>query len=185
MKHFLLILLLSALTVGAPIQSLADETTDLLNEAIDLLRAGDNAEAREVVAIALDQIDHLLMDATAAVFPMKIGMFTRGEVQSQKAMGIDITECTYTDEKGQEFDVQLMGGGGGIFGNIADMGATMGGGRKERIAGRTGSSTENDGETTISLKLKNGKNLMFTSYDLNREDLKKAVVSFPVDEIDK
>lgn len=185
MNRLILILLLSILTIAAPIQALADEPIKLLQEAIELLKANDYTEAREVIVIALDQVDHHLLDSTAAVFPLKIGLFTRGEVNSQKTMGIEITECTYSNEKGQEFQVQLMGGGGGIFGSIADFGANAPGGRKIRIAGRTGSAMEDNGETTVALKLKNGKKLMFTSRDLNREELTGNVEKFPVAEVDK
>jgi len=185
MKRLLLILLLSALMSAVPIQAFADEPIALLKEAIDLLEAGDYTEGREVVAIALDQIDHYLLDSTAAVFPLKIGLFTRGEVTSQKTMGIELTECTYRNEQGQEVQVQLMGGGGGVFGNIADFGANMQGGRKVRIAGRSGSSMENNGETTITLKLKNGKSLVFTSRDLDSDSVTGIVEKFPVDEVDK
>jgi hypothetical protein len=185
MKRPFLIFILSALMIAAPMQALADETIDLLKEAITLLEAGDFTEGREVVAIALDQIDHHLLDATAEAFPLKIGLFTRGEVQSQNTMGIELTECTYRNEQGQEVEVQLMGGGGGVFGNIAALGMNAAGGRKIRIAGRSGSSIEDSGETTITLKLKNGKSLLFKSRDLDLEGVTGVAEGFPVDEVDK
>ncbi len=185
MKRLLMIVTCISFLIAAPTQAMADETIKLLKEAIELLEAGDYSEGREVVAIALDQIDHHLLDSTAAEFPTKIGVFTRGEVSSQKTMGIEITECTYRNDAGQEFKVQLMGGGGGLFGQIADLGANMGGGRKVRIAGRSGSAVEDNGETTITLKLKNGKSLIFSARDLDRDALTGAAEKFPVAEVDK
>jgi len=185
MKHLPAVAILAVLMMAAPNQALADEPIQLLKEAIGLLEANDYTEAREVVAIALDQIDHHLLDSTAAVFPMKIGAFTRGEVSTQKAMGIEMTECTYSDDQGQEVQVQLMGGGGGVLGSIAEFGANMQGGRKVRIAGRSGSSMEDDGEATITLKLKNGKSLIFTSQDLDIDAVTGVAEQFPVAEVDE
>ncbi len=185
MKRLFMIFMLSVLMTAAPMQAFADETIELLKEAITLLEEGDFIEGREVVAIALDQIDHHLLDATAEAFPLKIGLFTRGDVNSQKTMGIEITECTYRDEKGREVEVQLMGGGGGVFGNIAALGMNAPGGRKIRVAGRTGSSVEDNGETTFTLKLKNGKSLLFKSRDLDREGMTGFAGEFPVKEVDQ
>jgi len=116
---------------------------------------------------------------------LKIGLFTRGDVNIQKSMGIEITECTYRDEEGREVEVQLMGGGGGVFGNMAALGMNSQGGRKIRIAGRTGSSVEDNGETTTTLKLKNGKSLQFKSRDLDREGVNGFAGDFPVKEVDQ
>lgn len=184
MKHLILFILLSSLMIAVPMQALADETIDLLKEAITLLEGGEFNEAREVVAIALDQIDHHLLDVTEEAFPLKIGLFTRGDVQSQKTMGIEITECTYRSEKGEKVEVQLMGGDGGLFGNIAAMGMNAPGGRKIRIAGCSGSSIEDNGETTILLKLKNGKSLQFKTGDLDRDGTTGFAEEFPVKAVD-
>ncbi len=185
MKRSMVCMVLSlVITVGVPSVK-ADSTQDLLEEAISLLNEGNTAEAREVLAIALDQIDHDLLDSTAALFPESVGAYTRGEVDTQKAMGMDITECTYRSEEGNEVEVQLMGGGGGMLGSLADLGASFGGGRKVRIQGRSGTAMEDDGETTLMLKLKSGKSLSFTSRSLDRDAVTTFAEAFPVKEIDE
>jgi hypothetical protein len=184
MKRFLALSVLLTFTIALPFESQAGETADLLEEAIELLQAGNLAEAREVTAIALDQMDYELLDTTAATFPLTVGAFTRGEVETQKAMGMDITSCVYRDADGNEIEVQMMGGGGGVLGNIADLGATFGGGRKVRIQGRTGTVLDDGGDTTLMLKLKSGKNLTFTSDNLGRDVVTGFAEEFPVKEVD-
>ncbi len=183
MKRIQMYLWLIVLLIAAPGQARADDPVKLLKEAIELLEADNYPEGREVVAIALDQIDHHMLDTTAAIFPEKIGEFTRGEVTSQKTMGIEMTKCTYINAQGQKVEIQLLGGGGGLFGGMADI-AGMGGGRKVRINGRSGSAVESNGETTITLKLKNKKSLMFKS-DLSREEVTAVAEKFPVAKVDQ
>lgn len=185
MKRLLIFSLLVTLTMATPLLSQADDTVDLLKEAIGLVQAGNYTEAREVVAIALDQIDHQLLDTTAALFPQSIGGFTRDDVGTQKAMGIEITEATYRSNTGDEIKVQLMGGGGGVLGNIADLGASFGGGRKVRIQGRSGTAMDDGGENSIMLKLKSGKSLSFTSSGLEIEAVTSFAEAFPVKEVDE
>ena len=185
MKRFLIFSLLLTFTIGAPQLSRADNTVDLLKEAIGLVQDGNYTEAREVIAIALDQVDHQLLDTTAALFPKTVGGFTRDEVNTQKAMGMDITESTYHNGAGNEIQVQLMGGGGGMLGNIADLGASFGGGRKVRIQGRSGTAMDDDGEATILLKLKSGKSLSFTASALDIKAVTSFAEAFPVKEVDE
>ena len=111
MLRFLMVLVFSALVISTPPQALADETIDLLKEAIGLLEENDFTEVREV-------------------------------------------------------------------------GANAPGGRKVRISGRTGSSVEDNGETTLNLSLKNGKTLIFTSRDLAREGVTDFAEEFPIAEVD-
>jgi hypothetical protein len=185
MKTFLSICLFCTLLFTLAPQAQAENTSELLEEAIGLLKQENYTEAREVIAIALDQIDHRLLDKTAATFPETVGDFSRGDVNTQKAMGIDITECTYTDEKGNEIQVQLMGGGDGMFGGLAALGASFGGGRKVRIQGRSGSVMDSDGEVTLSLQLKNGKSLIFTSNMIDGDGVSNFAEQFPVVEVDE
>jgi hypothetical protein len=163
----------------------AESTSELLQEAIDLLQQENYAEAREVIAIALDQVDHHLLDTTAAIFPETVGGFTRGEVNAQTAMGMDVTECTYRDKDDNELDVQLMGGGDGMFGGLAALGASFGGGKKVRIQGRSGSLMSDDGEVTLTLQLKSGKSLIFTSSTVDADGVNSFAEEFPVVEIDE
>lgn len=183
MKYMVLIALTLALIL--PCAAQADETVDLLKEAIGLLQEENFSEAREVVAIALDQIDHHLLDSTAAVFPAEVEAYARGDVTTQKAMGIDMTQCTYADADGNAIEVQLMGGAGGALGGLADLGAAFGGGRKVRHHGRSGSLMEDGDDLTLSLKLKNGKNLIFETRDVDRDALTAFVDGFPVVEVDE
>ncbi len=185
MKSFLSLCLFCTLMFSlAPIAQ-AENTSELLEEAIGLLKQENYTEAREVIAIALDQVDHRLLDTTAAIFPETVGEFTRGEVNAQKAMGMDITECTYRDEKGNELDVRLMGGADGMFGGLAAFGASFGGGQKVRIQGRSGSLMDSEGEVTLSLKLKNGKSLLFISRMIDSDGVNSFGEEFPVVEVDE
>ncbi len=184
MKSWLSFCLLCALTTVASMPAQADSTNDLLKEAIGLLEQDNYTEAREVVAIALDQIDHHLLDTTAANFPAQIGAFTRGKVNTEKAMGMDMTECTYSDKQDHDVQVQLMGGGGGMMGGLAALGASFGGGRKVRIQGHTGTMIEDEGEFTLTLKMKSGKSLIITSSSLDGEGVNNFAEAFPVNAID-
>ena len=185
MKSFPSLCLFFTLIFTLPPHAQADNTSDLLEEALGLLKEENYTEAREVIAIALDQIDHRLLDTTAAIFPETIGEFARGEVSAEKAMGMDITECTYRHEKGDEIQVQLMGGANGMFGGLAALGASFGGGQKVRIQGRSGTLMESDGEANLALKLKNGKSLMFISSMVDTDGLTSFAESFPVVEVDE
>ena len=185
MKSFLSLCLVSALVFTLAPQARAENTSQLLEEAIGLLKQENYTEAREVIAIALDQVDHHLLDTTAAVFPETIGGFTRGEVNTQKTMGMDLTECTYQDGKGNEVEVQLMGGADGMFGGLAALGASFGGGQKVRIQGRSGSLMDSEGEVTLTLKLKNGKSLIFTSNMIDGDGVSSFAEKFPVVEVDE
>jgi hypothetical protein len=185
MRRFVTLCFLCSLVLATPLRVHAESTIDLLKEAIGLLEKENYAEAREVVAIALDQIDHQMLDATAALIPEKIGEFTRGDVETNKAMGMDLTECTYDDGKGHTVQVQLMGGSGGMLGNIANLGASFGGGRKVRVQGRSGMSMEDNGEVTITLKLKNGKSLIFRSDNLDGKAVNGFAEAFPIATVDE
>lgn len=184
MKSFLSLCLFCTLFFSLAPKALAENTSELLEEAIGLLKRENYTEAREVIAIALDQVDRYLLDTTAAIFPETVGGFNRGEVNAQKAMGMDITESTYRDDKGNEIEVQLMGGADGMFGGLAALGASFGG-KKVRIQGRSGSITDADGEVTLSLKLKNGKSLIFVSNKIDSDGVNSFVEKFPVVEIDE
>lgn len=185
MKSLLSLCLFCTLMITLPATAQADSMSEMLEEAIDLLKQENYTEAREVVGIVLDQIDHHLLDATAAVFPENIGKFTRGKVNTQTSMGMDFTECTYSDEQGNEVQVQLMGGAEGMFGGLAALGSSFGGGYKVRIQGRTGSVMESDGETTLTLTLKNGKSLIFTSSTIDGEGVNDFAGEFPVVAVDE
>lgn len=185
MKSFLSLCLCCTLMFSLAPMAQAEDTSELLEEAIDLLKQENYTEAREVIAIALDQVDHHLLDTTAAIFPETVAEFTRGEVNTQTAMGMDITECTYSDKKGNELDVQLMGGADGMFGGLAALGASFGGGKKVRIQGRSGSLMDDDGEVTLTLKLKSGKSLIFTSSEIDSDGVNSFAEEFPVVEVDE
>ena len=100
-------------------------------------------------------------------------------------MGMDLTECTYRDGKDNEVEVQLMGGADGMFGGLAALGASFGGGQKVRIQGRSGSLMDSEGEVTLSLKLKNGKSLIFTSNMIDSDGVNSFAEKFPVVEVDE
>lgn len=185
MKPFLSVCLLCTLLLTLAPRAQAENTSELLEEAIGLLKQENYTEAREVIAIALDQVDHHLLDTTAAIFPETVGGFTRGEVNTQKAMGMDLTECTYRDGKDNEVEVQLMGGADGMFGGLAALGANFGGGQKVRIQGRSGSLMDSEGEVTLSLKLKSGKSLIFTSNMIDSDGVSSFAEKFPVVEVDE
>ncbi len=185
MKSFLSLCLFCTLVFSLTPVAQAESTSELLEEAIELLEDENYTEAHEVISIALDQVNHHLLDTTAAIFPESVGDFTRGEVDTQTAMGMDITGCTYSDEKGNELDVQLMGGADGMFGGLAALGASFGGGKKVRIQGRSGSLMSDNDDVTLSLKLKNGKSLIFTSSMIDSNGVNGFAEEFPVVEIDE
>lgn len=185
MKSFLSLCLFCTLLFSLAPMAQAGDTSELLEEAIDLLEQENYTEAREVIAIALDQVDHHLLDTTAAIFPETVGDFTRGEVNTQTAMGMNITECTYSNEDGEDLDVQLMGGGEGMFGGLASFGASFGGGKKVRIQGRSGSLMDDDGDVTLTLTLKSGKSLVFNSSTIDGDGVNSFAEEFPVAEVDE
>ena len=185
MKTFLSLILFCTLQFTFAPWAQAENTSELLEEAIDLLKQENYTEAREVIAIALDQVDHRLLDTTAATFPETVGEFARGDVNTQKAMGIDLTECVYTNKKGNEIQVQLMGGGSSMFGGLAALGSSFGGGRKVRIQGRSGTMMDSDGEVTLALTLKNGKSLIFVSNMIDGDGVNDFAEKFPVVEVDE
>ncbi len=185
MKRLLLLSTVFLLVAMSATHAIANETTNLLREAIELIEKNEYREAREVIAIALDQVDHHLLDAGAEVFPVTVGVFTRGDVSTQKSMGIDLTECTYTDADGNTIRVQVMGGGGGVLGNISSLTASFGGGRKVRLHGRNGTVMEEGKKTTLTLQLKNEKSLIMESDGVDREGIMGFGEKFPVVELDE
>ena len=87
MKPFLSLCLFCTLLLTLAPQAQAENTSELLEEAIGLLKQENYTEAREVIAIALDQVDHHLLDTTAAIFPETVGGVHQGGGQHTKSHG--------------------------------------------------------------------------------------------------
>ena len=187
MRTIALIALLSMFTL-APANA-ANDPEKVFQEVIKLYKSGDTEGALEEARWGVELLEQERQDKVSDLFPDEIGDFKGSELSKNKAMGMMVTERTYSNG-GNQVSVSLTEGsaGGGPMaglGAIAQMAGAFGGGRKVRIQRRTGTAMDDGGSRQIFIGLESGGSLTFESNDLSLDELIKFAEGFPVADIDE
>lgn len=188
MKNAVMTLLIALLAIALPAQA-ADDPEKIFKEVIELLEDGDTEAALEEAKWGVERLEQMRQDKVSDVFPDKVGDYKGGDLSKNKAMGMMVTERTYSHDGG-DVSVTLTegsGGGGALsgFGALAQMAGVMGGGRKVRIQRRTGSAMSEGSDSTINMGLESGGNLMFQSNDIDLDALIEFAEEFPIAKLDE
>jgi len=158
-----------------------------LKEGIELVENGEIDAGAEEIRWGLELIDKAKQGSIDEHFSDEVGEYKGGDIAKNKAMGMSITERSYT-KNGNSIRVTLTrktaDGGGGLMqglGSIAQFGMMQG--ERVRIGGRTGSAMNQGRDKTINLSLEDSSLLAFASRDVSLEDLTEFADEFPVREI--
>ncbi|MCB1757837.1 MAG: hypothetical protein KDJ38_20130 [Gammaproteobacteria bacterium] len=184
-----LIVLLPILTGGVCSPLLAqDSPADACREAAKLIEQNDIDGALEEARWCVEGLQQLKQKAMSGVFPDEVNGFKGEDVQSQSAMGMNITERTY-NRGSESIDVTLTAAGsagGGFAAAIAQMGMTMGGaGKKMRIQRQTVMDLSEGSNNEFTVALKSGGVLSFQSSSAKHDDVVEFIKSFPLAELDE
>ncbi len=155
-------------------------------EAAQLFEADDIAGALEEARWCVEALEQLKQQGTADLFPETINGFNGGEVQTQNAMGMSITERVYS-KGGNNIDVNYTGGGAAAGGlaALANMGMTMGGGGKKlRIQRHVVLDTSSQGNAEFIVTMKSGGMLNVSSSNTDYDTVLEFLKAFPIKEID-
>lgn len=156
-------------------------------EAAELFDANDIAAALEEARWCVESLEQLKQQGTANLFPDSINGFNGGDVETQNAMGMSITERTYS--KGSNtIEVNYTGGGAAAGGlaALANMGMTMGGGGKKlRIQRHVVLDTSDNNSAEFIVTMKSGGMLNVSSSNTDYDTVLAFLKLFPIKEIDK
>lgn len=156
-------------------------------EAAKLFEENDITAALEEARWCVESLEQLKQQGTANLFPDSINGFTGGQVETQSAMGMNITERSYS--KGSNtIEVNYTGGGAAAGGlaALANMGLTMGGGGKKlRIQRHVVLDTSSQGSAEFTVTMKSGGMLNVNSSNTDYDTVLEFLKVFPITEIDK
>ena len=183
LPRYLVIPLVASLCATSPVW--AENPADACNEAARLAADGDIDGALEEARWCVESLQQVKQDATAGVFPDEVAGFQGGEVDQQAAMGMTIINRVYSRD-GQMIDVSLtQGGAGGGLAAIAQMGMSMGGGKKMRIQRYTVMDMSEGSDVELSVPLKNGALLGVSSNNVSKDTVTEFLKAFPIAELDQ
>lgn len=156
-------------------------------EAAKLFEENDIKAALEEARWCVESLEQLKQQGTANLFPDNINGFNGGDVETQNAMGMSITERTYS--KGSNtIEVNYTGGGAAAGGlaALANMGMTMGGGGKKlRIQRHVVLDTSDTNSAEFIVTMKSGGMLNVSSSNTDYDTVLAFLKLFPIKEIDK
>lgn len=155
-------------------------------EAAKLFEENDIKAALEEARWCVESLEQLKQQSTANLFPDSLNGFNGGQVDTQNAMGMSITERTYS--KGSNtIDVNYTGGGAAAGGlaALANLGMTMGGGGKKlRIQRHVVLDTSAQGNAKFIVTMKSGGMLNVSSSNTDYDTVLVFLKAFPIKEID-
>ncbi|OMH32184.1 hypothetical protein [Motiliproteus sp. MSK22-1] len=172
--------LLVAVGFSFALQAQADDNTvEYCESAAELAKQGQNKEALEEARWCVEGLEQELQALEKELFSKTIGDWKRGEVRQNKGMGMFITETSYTRDN-MKIDMTLTGGSGAMAAAMAQIGM-MQGGKRVRLGKHRGVMTPK-GE--LSVKLNDGRMLMFKSRNAGADELQAFAKQFPVADLD-
>lgn len=187
-KKLIVILPILANALGSPLFAQDNDPATACREAAKLIEANDLEGAIEEARWCVEGLQQLKQQATATLFPDEINGFKGDTVETQSAMGMNITERNYS--RGSErIDVIYTAGGaggGGFAAAIAQMGMSMGGaGKKMRIQRQTVMDVSEGSRSEFNVAVKNGGMLSIKSSNATYDDVLEFVKAFPLAELAK
>ncbi|MDO6460225.1 hypothetical protein Q4485_05920 [Granulosicoccaceae sp. 1_MG-2023] len=178
------VLMAALSSAGVSATALADTPAEACSEAARLAADGDIDGALEEARWCVESLQQLKQDATVSGFPDEVAGFRGGEPGQQSAMGMTVIERVYSRD-GSRIDVTLtQGGNGGGLAALAQMGMSMGGGRKMRIQRYTVMDTSEGADLQLTVALDNGGILGLSSDSVDKETLTAFLKAFPIAAID-
>jgi hypothetical protein len=164
-----------------------EDPKDSCDGIVDLYADGDLDGALEEARWCVEALEQVKQAKEGDLFAADIAGWKRQSIEQNKALGVALTEATYT--KGDKtITVSLMGGAGGgdmgFLGGLAQMGM-MSGGNKIRVGKHTGVATSEGGTSTVTVSLDTGGTLSFASSNTEMNVVVDFAKAFPVAEIDK
>jgi hypothetical protein len=164
-----------------------EDPAALCTSAAKLFQEGDIDGALDEARWCVNELEQLKQNQTAAFFKDNIAGYSASELSQQSAMGMTVTERTYT-KGNEEITVSLTGGASsgamGAFSALAQLGG-MAGNNKIRIQKRTALVNQDGGETSIMVTLKSGGMLNFSSYNSSKEKVIAFAKAFPIKTLDQ
>ncbi|MEH6578130.1 MAG: hypothetical protein V7731_13725 [Amphritea sp.] len=167
-----------ALGIGSVVQA-DDNTVEYCQSAADLAKQGQKKEALEEARWCVEGLEQALQAREMELFSKQIGDWKRGEISQNKGMGMSITETSYSRES-LKINVTLAGGSGAMAAAMAQA-SMMQGGKRIRLGKHRGVMSS-QGE--LSVKLNDGRMLMFKSRNAGEQELESFAKQFPVKELD-
>lgn len=172
------ILLSLALASPLAMAKVNEETQAACDAAAELSKGDDLKAAVEEARWCLEGLEQTLQGMDADMFAKEIDGWTRGEVQSNKAMGMSMTETTYTKE-GSVIRVSLNSGTGALGAVMAQMGM-MQGVKRVRL-GRYKGTITGEGELTVSFD--GGRMLSLQGEGVDTDTLVGFAKALPLNEL--
>ncbi len=189
--------LLIALSIFAAASfSFADDTQEeaikkaiaSLKEGIELLEANKIDDGAEEIRWGLELIDKAKQSGIDKYFLDEVGVFKGGDIVSNKAMGMSVTERVYKNEDGKRIKVSLTrksadGGGGfmGGLGGLANIGMMQG--ERVRYGGVMGTAMTQGRENKIMLTLEDDSLLQISSTDVDKGGVDEFASEYPIREL--
>ena len=168
------------MAVGLSFAVQADENTvEYCQSAAELAKQGQNKEALEEARWCVEGLEQEIQAQEKELFSKTIGDWKRGEVRQNKGMGMFVTETSYTRDN-MKIDMTLTGGTGAMAAAMAQIGM-MQGGKRIRLGKHRGVMTPK-GE--LSVKLNDGRMLMFKSRNASADELQAFAKQFPIAGLD-
>ncbi|MEM7100527.1 MAG: hypothetical protein AAF541_19840 [Pseudomonadota bacterium] len=173
------VIIIVALTASPPTYAVAEQV-QACQDAVE--NFDDSVEqALDDARWCVEQLEQMIQDQQADEFKEEVADYTRGEVEKQKMMGMSTIIATYT-KSGNDIQVTRMGVGDGANPLSALAGfAQLGGGRKMRIGGNTGTLLDQGGEARLTLTMQDGSTLMFESRDVKGNEITDFAREFLAD----
>ena len=177
---------LAGIAPAALAQDGVESSAEACEEAARLVRDDDLDGALAEAKWCLESLQQLERDRTLAVFPDAVEGYEGGELETQGAMGMTMTNRSYAGDDGT-IDVSLTAGAAGSgLAALAQMGMTLGGaGRKLRVQRRTVIDTsESEGSASFLVELRSGGMLSVSSPDVPPAEVLEFVEAFPIEALD-
>lgn len=167
------------LTSVISLNTFADTDTEQSCKDINgLINKGDLKGALEEARWCVDGLEQMQQQAEKELFSKSIDGWVRGEISSNKALGITVSETLY--KKGNNsIQVSLTSGGGGLVSAFAQMGMMQAGSRV-RLGHHKGTLIPDEG---LIVNLGEGRILNIGGVPASNDMLKSFAKKLPLDEL--
>lgn len=184
MRFFSPLIAIALMATGIADAAPKDEAAQTFKQVIELLDAGDLPGALDEARFGVQQLEAASQDLETAHFKDEVMGYAGGDLDKNNAMGMRITERSYTKD-GNTITVTRMAGS--AQGAMAGLGmlAQMGGGRPVRVDGRKGTLVEDGGNTNLFINMNSGGSLSFESDDVDGDTVINFAKEFPIKELDE
>ncbi len=158
-----------------------DDPGKLCQNAAKLFSDGDLDGAIEEAKWCVEGLEQLKQASQAEAFPKAIGDWKRGDVNTNKAMGMTVIDTTYTSGD-KEISVSLTSGMEG-FGALAQMGMASAG-TKVRIQKKTAVILGETAQPEMMISLEGGKLLKFEARSASQDEMVELAKKLPLEQFE-